>query len=97
MHLAIFGQPLSGKSTVYEALSGVSSEPVGSGPPLASVKVPDARLTALAAMYKPKRTIPADVSFLDVRVTGPGFSKSEGLSSQYVDQLNKADALVLVV
>jgi GTP-binding protein YchF len=97
VHIAIFGQPLSGKSTVYEALTGVTSEPVGSGPPLSSVKVPDPRLDRLAAMFNPKRKVPADVSFADVRVAGAAFTKTEGLSASYVDQLNKADALLLVV
>jgi GTP-binding protein YchF len=97
VHIAIFGQPLSGKSTVYEALSGTVSDPVGAGQPLASVKVPDPRLDTLTTMFNPKRKVPADVSFLDVRPVGASFSKTEGLSAQYVEQLNKADALLLVV
>ncbi|GIW05274.1 MAG: ribosome-binding ATPase YchF [Dehalococcoidia bacterium] len=75
----------------------MTSEPVGSGPPLSSVKVPDPRLDRLTAMFNPKRKVPADVSFVDVRVPGAAFSKTEGLSASYVDQLNKADALLLVV
>lgn len=97
MHIAIFGQPQSGKSTVFEALTGISSEPVGSGQPLATVKVPDPRLDKLSAQFKPRKTIPADVSFLDVRPVGVAFSKTEGLSAGYIDALSKADALLLVV
>ncbi|MFN8534012.1 MAG: DUF933 domain-containing protein [Dehalococcoidia bacterium] len=97
MHIAVFGQPLSGKSTVYEALTGLVSEPPGSGPAIGSVKVPDPRLDRLTGLFNPKRKVPADVSFADVRVAGTAFSKTEGLSASYVDQLNKADALLLVV
>lgn len=97
MHIAILGQPLSGKSTVFEALTGSISEPVGSGPALATVKVPDDRLERLTAMFKPKKMVPADVTYLDVRNTGATFSKTDGLSQGYIDQLAKADALLLVV
>ncbi|MCS6801271.1 MAG: DUF933 domain-containing protein [Chloroflexota bacterium] len=97
MHIAIIGQPLSGKSTVYEALTGVISEPVGSGPPLSAVKVPDPRLDRLTAMFQPKRKVPAEISFADVRVAGAAFTKTEGLSAAYVEQIAKADALLLVV
>lgn len=97
MHIAIIGQPLSGKSTVYEALTGVTSEPVGSGPPLSRVKVPDRRLDQLTAMFRPKREVPADIAFADVRVAGTAFSKTEGLAPAYVEQVAKADALLLVV
>lgn len=97
MHIAILGQPLSGKSTVFEALTGSISDPVGTGPALATVKVPDERLERLTAMFKPKKMVPADVTFLDVRNIGATFSKSEGLSQGYIDQLAKADALLLVV
>ncbi|GIW12053.1 MAG: YchF family ATPase [Chloroflexi bacterium] len=97
MYLAVFGQPLAGKSTVYEALTGAVSDPVGSGPALATVKVPDPRLDRLIALFRPKRTVPADVAFADVRVAGTAFSKHAGLAPAYVERLAQADALLLVV
>ena len=101
MKIAIIGLPNSGKTTVFNALTGGTAETAAfsSGrlePTLASVKVPDPRLDVLARMYEPRKVTPAEVQYIDV----PGFKgKGQGteLSPELLGYLGTADALLHVV
>jgi ribosome-binding ATPase len=64
MKMGIIGLPGAGKSTLFEALTG---QPVPAETKrenrLAVVRVPDPRIDALSAMYKPKKTIFAQIDY----------------------------------
>ncbi len=99
--LVILGLPQSGKTTVFNALT--RSQAVIGGfssaeeePNLATVKVPDARLGVLTAMFKPKRTVPADVQYFDVAGVAKGIHE-HGMSGRLLGYLSQAAALVHVV
>ena len=100
LQLVIVGLPQSGKTTVFNALTrseattgGFSS---GEGEPnLATVKVPDPRLDILTPMFNPKRTVPADVQYLDVAGVAKGIAE-HGMSGQLLGHLAQASALILV-
>lgn len=99
--LAIIGLPGAGKTTVFNALTNAEAKTGsfgGSGdePNLATVKVPDPRLTRLTEMFEPKRTVPADVQYLDVAGIAKGIAE-KGMSGQLLGHLAQADALVHVV
>ena len=70
MKIGLVGFSGSGKTTVFNALTGLSAE-TGYGAArgktnLGVVKVPDARVAALSAMYKTKKTTYAEIAFSDV-------------------------------
>src|SRR2546427_180859 len=70
MKIGLVGFPGSGKTTVFNALTGQSAE-TGYGAArgkthLGVVKVPDARVDALAKIYQPKKTTYAEIAFSDV-------------------------------
>ncbi len=73
--IGLAGFPGSGKTTVFNALTGLSA---GTGfhatrgkTNLGTVKVPDERVVALANLYHPKKTTFAEITFSDVgSVTG---------------------------
>lgn len=99
--LVIIGLPASGKTTVFNALTGSSAETGAysgdsSEPNLANVKVPDARLDLLTEMFQPQRRVPADVQYLDVAGVAKGIAE-KGMSGTLLGHLSQADALVLVV
>ena len=71
MEIGITGLPSSGKTVVFNALSRAkvpvaTYSTVASEPNRAVVKVPDERLGKLAAIFNPKKVIPAEVRYVDV-------------------------------
>jgi GTP-binding protein YchF len=102
MKIGIIGLPNSGKTTVFNALTGGSAETAAysSGslePNLATVKVPDPRLQVLAAMYKPKKTTYADVQYIDVAGLSGSAHETGGLSPAFLNYISQVDALLHVV
>jgi ribosome-binding ATPase len=100
MQIGILGAPGSGKTTVFNALAQARAQVGGysardAEPNVAVVKVPDERLSRLAAIYRPKRVVPAEVTYLDVGgiVSGAG---RDGASA-FLAQLRTADMLLQVV
>lgn len=102
VRLVIVGLPKSGKTTVFNALTRAeaktSAYSTGSEdePNLATIKVPDERLDRLTALFKPKRTIPADVQYVDVAGLAKGVSE-KGIGGALLGHLAQANALVHVV
>ncbi len=97
MQLAIIGFPQSGKSTVLQAVTGGKGE---SGKPgkaaLGVVKVPDSRLAPLTGMFKPKKVVMAEITYLDIP-GGGGLGKGKGIEGQFLNDLARVDALIHVV
>ena len=101
LQLTIVGLPQSGKTTVFNALTRSTAETGGfsSGeeePNLATVKVPDQRVDVLTEMFNPRRTVYADVRYLDVAGFARGLGK-QGLGGRLLAPLAEADALIVVV
>jgi len=99
MELGITGLPLTGKTTLFNALTGEQRATGGfsSDKPshLAVVKVPDERLDVLTAMFRPKKTVPADVKYVDVAGIVKGSAKDS--RSGVLNALRTVDALIHVV
>lgn len=98
MKAAIIGLPQSGKTTVFEAVTGRAAPPGESGRAhLASVQVPDERLETLTAMYKPKKTTQTAFEFVDV----PGLSLQDAHGQEemrrHLPTIRQADVMVAVV
>ena len=84
MKLGIVGLPQSGKSTIFEALTNNTIE-IGnkSKDHIAAVRVPDVRVDFLSDMYKPKKTIYAQVEYF---LSGIGTqSKDKKQGAEYMD------------
>ena len=102
MKLGIIGLPQSGKTTIFNALTG-GSKPVGQlagggrfEVTQAVVPVPDERVDKLSAMFKPKKTIHAQVMYADIAGLEEGAGKA-GFSGPLVNQLATMDGLIHVV
>ncbi len=101
MEIGIIGLPNSGKTTIFNALtrSQTATAAFSSGQlevHTAVVDVPDERVDKLAAMFNPKRTIYAQVTYNDIAGMGKGAGKS-GLSGPLLNAIAANDALMLVV
>src|SRR5437763_1596452 len=74
MKVGIAGFAGSGKSTVFQWLTGVKPDPAASQRgQLGMAKIADARLDWLSDLFKPKKTTPATIEFLDT----PGLLATE--------------------
>jgi ribosome-binding ATPase len=101
MRLGIIGLPNSGKTTIFNALTGqnIDTAAVTSGQieiNTAVVNVPDERLDRLSALYKPKKTTFANITYVDVGGLDKGISEG-GLKGQLRNELSQVDGFLHVV
>ena len=101
MRLGIIGLPNSGKTTIFNALTGSQypTEPFSSGQlevHTAVVSVPDARLGHLSAIYNPKKTTYATVTYNDIGGLDKGIGEG-GLSGPMRNELAQVDGFLHVV
>src|SRR5437868_14025505 len=74
MKFGIAGFSGSGKSTVFRWLTGVKPDPgAAQRGQMGIAKIPDERLDWLSAQFKPKKTTPTTIEFLDT----PGLMATE--------------------
>ncbi len=93
MRAGLAGFARSGKTTLFNALTGLKRGP-DAKVHLGAIKVPDARLDRLSAMFKPKKTTHAEVLLADL--PGPR-SKGASLEPEALQALREVEALCLVL
>ncbi len=100
MKVGIAGFPRSGKTTIFNALTGQHAAVGGFTEPgkvhLGTIKVPDARVDKLSEIFHPRKTTYAEIVFVDF----PPASEAAGgsaLEATTLAQMRETDALVQVV
>ena len=103
MQIAIVGLAGSGKTTVFNTLTRGHAETGGYGGVTLNVgvvKVPDERLDRLAEIFKPKKIVHADVTYVDLPAppaSSEGRVGTEELPADHLARLRDSDALLHVV
>jgi GTP-binding protein YchF len=103
MQIAIVGLAGAGKTTVFNTLTRGHAETGGFGGlelHVGVVKVPDERLDRLAEIFKPKKVVHADVTYVDLPAPPPsseGRVGAEELPAEHLARLRESDALLHVV
>ncbi len=101
MKIGIIGLPLSGKTSLFNALTSMQAETVpgssGNEPHIAVVKVPDLRLARLEELYIPKQTTYATIEFVDASNIEHRKEDQKGFSPAFLGYLKSCDALVQVI
>ena len=100
--LGLVGLPNSGKSSLFNALTGasavVASHPFSTTETTVGIaQVPDERLWKLAEMSESRKVVPAGVEFVDIAALAKGASTGEGLGNKFLGSLREVDALVFVL
>ncbi len=96
MKVGLVGFGGSGKTTVFNIMTG-QDVPVGYGGELrlGAVTVPDERVDRLSAIFSPRKTTYAEISFCDV--PGEHGAQKTGLSPKALQQIRDQEALCLVI
>jgi ribosome-binding ATPase len=98
----IVGLPNSGKSTLFNALTG-NRTPTENFPYttkeslIGSVTIPDKRLYAISDIVQPKKIIPNSFEIIDIAGLAKGASEGEGLGNRFLDSIRHSDAIIHVV
>lgn len=101
LNCGIIGLPMVGKTTIYNLLTNAAAETSAflggkTTANLAAATVPDERIDRLTELYRPRKTIYAQVQFSDVPglVRGPGPVKG---GNPFLEGVRNADLLAHVV
>ena len=101
MKVGIIGLPQTGKTTVFNALTGAHGEVGGfhaGGPTgVAMLKVPDPRLEYLAGLFRPQKTVQAAIELEDIAGIFAHMGPSGGDSGRAVASARDTDALLMVL
>ncbi len=95
--IGIIGLAQSGKTTIFNALTGGKADTLRSVPNIGVVKIPEPRLKTLADMLHPKRVVPAEAKYTDIGASLRGMAKDLAISGQLLNQLSQVDSLINVV
>jgi ribosome-binding ATPase len=100
--LGLVGLPNSGKSSLFNALTGLSA-PVAPHPftttetSVAVAPVPDTRLDTLARLSNSRKVVRASVEVVDIAGLVPGSSTGEGLGNRFLAGIREVEALCMVL
>lgn len=96
MKIGLIGLPGAGKSTVFEALTGMREDPGHKGQDrIGTVDVPDARLDVLTGLFTPKKVIHAQVTYFLPQL---GLHQQERVYDQSIgSRIRDCDALIHVL
>jgi GTP-binding protein YchF len=100
--LGLVGLPNSGKSSLFNALTGgnvpVAAHPFSTTESTVGVApLPDARLDALAELSHSKKVVHAGVEIVDIAGLVAGSASGEGLGNRFLAGIREVDALLLVL
>jgi len=97
--IGIIGLPRSGKTTIFNALTGGKADTLSAGgnPHVGIARVPEPRLKVLDEMLHPKKVVPAEARYIDVGASVRTLVQEKGIGGELLNQLSNVDALISVV
>lgn len=102
MEVGIIGLPLSGKTTIFNALTHSQAQTAAFSAGTfqvhtAIIDVIDPRVDILSRMFNPRKTTRAKIQFNDISGVAKGRAESGGLDQQVLNALSKCEAILQVV
>jgi GTP-binding protein YchF len=100
MRIGIIGLPQSGKTTVFNTLTGAHGDTggyhAGAQVAIGVVRVPDPRLATLSEIFEPDKTVPDHLEFEDIGGAFAHLAGGEG-SGRALAALRECDAVLMVL
>ncbi len=93
MKIGLVGTPQVGKTTLFQLLTNLETQ-ASSRENVGIARVPDSRIDALTAMYKPRKITFATIEVVDIAGLLPGQGKK---GSEFLNAVRDVDAIVQVV
>ncbi|MBA4417703.1 MAG: redox-regulated ATPase YchF [Syntrophus sp. (in: bacteria)] len=97
MNISIIGTAGAGKSTLFQALSGIHHGSSVNPATLATIDVPDERLDNLTQIFNPKKTVFARIELSDTVPIGKDDVKNETIQAKSLQQMRLSDAFLLLL
>src|SRR3972149_4420954 len=102
INIGIIGLPQSGKTTVFNALTGGKADTLthaadGLSPHIGTARVPEPRLKVLEGMFQAKKVVLAEARYIDVGASVKSLAKDKGIGGELMNQLSTVDTLICVV
>ncbi len=102
MQVALIGLPLSGKTTLCNAMTAGHAEKPGQRAGRGEVRsavvnVPDPRVAVLADLFNPRKITYAQVRFDDVSGVSRGSAEASSFDTRLLDAMGRADALLQII
>lgn len=98
----IVGLPMSGKTTLFNLLTGAHAETSGfftgkTATNTGQALIPDERVDYLSTMFKPKKTSYAQIEVIDVPGLVRGASEGQGSGNKFLTAVRSTDLLTHIV
>lgn len=102
LNIGIIGLPQSGKTTVFNALTGGKADTAshgGAGTPahIGMAHVPEPRLITLADIIHSAKMVYAEIKYIDIGASVKSLAQDKGIGGQLLNQLSNVDILICVV
>jgi GTP-binding protein YchF len=98
MEVGIVGIPYSGKSTLFQALTGQPAQAPGALKPVVGMApIPDPRLDLISSLISAKKIVHATLKVVDVPGLVSGSSQGAGSGNAFLSAMRDVDALIHLV
>lgn len=98
MEAGIVGLPYTGKSTLFQSLTGLEPDPgAGLKPHVGTAPIPDPRLDLISQFIPAKKIVPAVLTAVDIPGLVRGSSEGKGMGNAFLTHIRDVDAIIQVV
>ena len=98
MYISVIGPARSGKTTLFQALSGIeSARGFSDGDNIIAIDVPDSRVDEMSRIFKPKKTTYARIELADTVAIGEGNIKDSTINAKTLQKMRSSDAFILTL
>jgi GTP-binding protein YchF len=102
INIGIIGLPQSGKTTVFNALTGGKADTAtrgtdGLSPHIGVAKVPEPRLKVLEEILHPGKIVPVEARYTDIGASVKALAQDKGIGGQLLNQLSTVDTLMCII